>query len=125
MADGQPVAGFGVNGVMIDAGFSAGKQVRPEQVVRLADGSFVVRGFLQVPGQLIVQEFVARYTSSGQPDPAFGSHGVISVPGVVRDLIPMPDRRAIVTACSSLGGMAVLARMDHSNSRTWSPCHRV
>ena len=98
MADGQPVAGFGVNGVMIDAGFSAGKQVRPEQVVRLADGSFVVRGFLQVPGQLIVQEFVARYTSSGQPDPAFGSHGVISVPGVVRDLIPMPDRRAIVTA---------------------------
>lgn len=66
-----------VNGVMIDAGFSAGKQVRPEQVVRLADGSFVVRGFLQVPSQLIVQEFVARYTSSGQPDPAFGSHGVI------------------------------------------------
>ena len=108
VADGQPVAGFGVDGVMIDASFSAGMHVRPEQVVQLADGSFIVRGFLQVPGQLTVQEFVARYTSGGHLDSAFGTGGVIHVPGVVRDLIPMPDGRVILTAFSSLGGMAVL-----------------
>ncbi len=107
-ADGQPVAGFGVDGVMIDGSFSAGMHVRPEQVVQLADGAFVVRGFLQVPGQLTVQEFVARYTSAGKLDPAFGNGGVIDVPGVVRDLIPMQDGRVMLTAFSSLGGMAVL-----------------
>jgi hypothetical protein len=107
-ADGQPVAGFGVDGVMSDASFSGGMNVRPGQVVQLADGSFVVRGFLQVPGQVTVQEFIARYTSSGRPDTLFGNNGVIVVPSVVDDLIPMADGRVILTAFSSIGGMAVL-----------------
>ena len=91
VADGQPVPGFGVNGVVIDATFAGGRQVRPEQVVQLADGAFVVSGFLQTPGQQTVQQLVARYSPLGQPDPTFGVGGVIFPSGAVRDLAPLPD----------------------------------
>jgi hypothetical protein len=107
-ADGQPVAGFGVNGVMIDASFTDGKQVRPDQVVQLPDGSFVVSGFLQATGQSTVQQFIARYSPSGQLDATFGTAGVIFPPGVVRDLTPMPDGRLVVTALSPVGGLGML-----------------
>jgi hypothetical protein len=107
-ADGQPVPSFGVNGMMIDAGFSAGKHVRPEQVVQLSDGSFLVSGFLQAPGQLTVQQFVARYSALGQRDPTFGTSGVILPTGVMLNLTPLPDGRTIVTTLSAAGGLAVL-----------------
>lgn len=107
-ADGQPVPGFGINGVMIDASFAAGRQVRPEQVVQIADGSFVVSGFLQALGQQAVQQFVARYSPLGQPDPTFGSDGVIFPTGVVGDLTPLPDGRTLVTTLSATGGLGVL-----------------
>ncbi len=107
-ADGQPVAGFGVNGVMIDSSFSGGRQVRPEQVVHLPDGSFVVSGFLQLAGQATAQQFVARYTARGQLESTFGSGGVIFPTGVVRDLAPLPDGRIVVTALSAAGGLGVL-----------------
>ncbi len=93
---------------MIDSSFSGGKQVRPEQVVRLPGGSFVVSGFLQAAGQLTVQQFVARYTSLGQLDPGFGSGGVIYPTGVVRDLTPLPDGRLVVTALSPVGDLGFL-----------------
>src|SRR6185295_6252352 len=95
-ADGQPVPGFGINGVMIDASFAGGRQVRPEQVVQLPDGSFVVNGFLQAFGQASVEQFVARYSPAGQLDPTFGTGGVIFPPGVVDDLTPLPDGRIIL-----------------------------
>ena len=107
-ADGQPVAGFGINGVMIDASFAGGRQVRPEQVVQLPDGSFVVSGFLQTPGQPAVQQFVARYSSLGQPDPTFGNGGFILPAGVVGDLTPLPDGRIILTTLSATAGLSVL-----------------
>ncbi len=107
-ADGQPVAGFGVNGVMIDSSFSGGRQVRPQQVVQLPDGSFVVGGFLQTPGQSTVQQFVARYSPTGQLDPSFGNGGVIMPTGVVRNLTPLPDGRLVVTAFSLPGGVGLL-----------------
>ncbi len=107
-ADGQPVAGFGVNGVMLDSSFGGGRQVRPQQVVQLPDGSFVVSGFLQTPGQSTVQQFVARYSPTGQLDPSFGSGGVILPTGVVRNLTPLPDGRLVVTAFSVPGGVGVL-----------------
>ncbi|MEY2522204.1 MAG: hypothetical protein QOJ66_769 [Ilumatobacteraceae bacterium] len=108
VADGQPVPGFGVNGVMIDATFASGRQVRPEQVVQLADGALVVSGFLQTPGQQAVQQFVARYSPLGQPDPTFGVGGVIFPSGVVRDLAPLPDGRTLVATLSATSGLSVL-----------------
>jgi hypothetical protein len=108
VADGQPVLGFGVNGVVIDASFAGGRQVRPEQVVRLADGAFVVSGFLQTPGQQAVQQFVARYSPLGKPDPTFGNGGVIFPTGVLRNLAPLPDGRTLMTTLSATGGLSVL-----------------
>ena len=93
---------------MIDASFASGRQVRPEQVVQLADGSLVVSGFLQAPGQQAAQQFVARYSPLGQPDPTFGNGGVIFPTGVVGDLTPLPDGRTIVTTLSASGGLSVL-----------------
>ena len=107
-ADGQPVAGFGNNGVMIDASFSGGRQVRPQQVVQMPDGSFVVSGFLQDVGQPTVQQFVARYSSTGQLEPTFGNGGVIFPTGVVRNLTPLTDGRLLVTAFSLPGGVGLL-----------------
>ncbi len=107
-ADGQPVAGFGVNGVMIDSSFSGGKQVRPEQVVQVPGGSFVVSGFLQATGQQTAQQFVARYSSAGQLDPRFGDGGVIFPTGVVRDLTPLPDGRLVVTRLSPVSRLGFL-----------------
>ena len=108
VADGQPVPGFGVNGVVIDASFAGGRQVRPEQVVQLSDGALLVSGFLQTPGQQAVQQFVARYSPLGQPDPTFGTGGVIFPTGVLRDLAPLPDQRTLVTTLSATGGLSVL-----------------
>ena len=107
-ADGQPVPGFGINGVMIDASFAGGRQVRPEQVVQLPDGALVVSGFLQTPGQPAVQQFVARYSSLGQLDPTFGTGGVIFPAGVVRDLTPQPDGRIVLATLSATDGLSVL-----------------
>ena len=110
VADGHPVPGFGGNGVMIDGTFAGGKQVRPEQVVQLADGALVVSGFLQTLGQQAVQQFVARYSPLGQPDPTFGTSGVVFPNGVLRNLTPLPDGRALVTTPSATGGLSVLNR---------------
>ncbi|HEX3089085.1 MAG TPA: hypothetical protein VHQ23_10545 [Ilumatobacteraceae bacterium] len=107
-ADGQPVAGFGANGVLIDGSFSGGRQVRPQQIVQLPDGALMVSGFLQTSGQTIVQQFVARYTSQGQLDAAFGTGGVIFPSGVVRNFTPLPDGRLAVTAFSLPGGVGVI-----------------
>jgi hypothetical protein len=107
-ADGQPVAGFGVNGLMIDGSFSGGRQVRVEEVVELPDGSFVVSGFLQTSGQATVQQFVARYSPTGQLDPIFGNGGVILPPGAVRDLTPLRNGRLLVTTFLPAGGLGML-----------------
>jgi hypothetical protein len=107
-ADGLPVAGFGHNGVMIDASFSGGKQVKPEQVVELPGGALVVAGLLQATGQPTAQQFVARYLPSGQLDPAFGSGGVIFPKGALRDVAPLPDGRLVVTATSPTGGLGLV-----------------
>jgi hypothetical protein len=107
-ADGQPVTGFGVDGVLIDSSFSGGHQVRPQEAVQLPDGSFVVSGFLQTTGQPTVQQFLARYTSLGRLDPSFGNGGVILPTGVVRNLTPLADGRVVVTAYSLPGGVGVL-----------------
>ena len=107
-ADGQPVPGFGINGVMVDASFAAGRQVRPEQVVQLADGSLVVSGFLQTPGQPAVQQFVARYSPLGHLDATFGAGGVIFPAGVLGDLTPLPDGRTIATTLSATAGLNVI-----------------
>jgi hypothetical protein len=93
---------------MLDGSFGSGSQVRPQQVVQVPDGSFVVGGFLQTPGQSTVQQFVARYSPTGQLDPSFGSGGVILPNGVVRNLTPLPDGRLVVTAFSLPGGVGVL-----------------
>jgi hypothetical protein len=107
-ADGEPVVGFGANGVMIDSSFSGGKLIRPEQVVQLPGGSFVVSGFLQTAGQAAVQQFVARYSAVGQLDPRFGNGGVIFPTGVVRDLTPLLDGRLLVTTLSPTGNLGFL-----------------
>jgi hypothetical protein len=107
-ADGIPVAGFGANGVMIDGSFSGGKQVKPQQVVQLPDGAFVVTGLLQASGQATAQQFVARYSANGQPDSGFGSGGVIFPKGVLRDVAPLPDGRLLVAAPSATGGLALM-----------------
>jgi hypothetical protein len=93
---------------MVDASISGGRQVRPDQVVQLAAGAFVVSGFMHAVGQPTAQQFVARYTSTGQPDVAFGDGGVIFPGAVVRDLTPTPDGRVVVTTYSSTGGLAML-----------------
>jgi hypothetical protein len=107
-ADGQPVGGFGANGVLVDAGFSSGKQVKPQKVVQMPDGGFLVSGFLQAPGQQTAQQFLARYSSTGQRDPTFGSGGVSFPSGVVRDIVPLPDGRAALATISPAGNLAVL-----------------
>src|SRR5215212_7512568 len=76
-ADGQPVPGFRANGVVIDASFSAGKNVVPQEVVELRDGSLVVGGLLQETGQAAAQQFIARYSPSGALDPSFGNGGLV------------------------------------------------
>jgi hypothetical protein len=107
-ADGQPVAGFGVGGVLIDSSFSNGRQVRPQQVVQLPDGALMVSGFLQTSGQTTVQQLIARYTPQGQLDPAIGRAGVIFPSGVVRNFTPLPDGRLVVTAFALPGGVGVI-----------------
>ncbi len=107
-ADGQPVNGFGVNGVLLDASFSSGKQVKPQKVVQMTDGGFLVSGFLQAVGQQTAQQFLARYSSTGQPNPTFGNGGVTFPSGVVRDIAPLQDGRAVIATVSAAGDLGVL-----------------
>ena len=107
-ADGQPVGGFGVAGVVIDSSFSGGNNVVPQQVVELRDGSFIVSGLLVPNGQQIAQQFVARYSATGTLDRSFDGDGVIIPSPGIGDLTPLPDGRVMVTASSAVGGLAIL-----------------
>ncbi len=102
------MGGFGVNGVLVDASFSSGKQVKPQKVVQMRDGGFLVSGFLQAAGQQTAQQFLARYSSTGQHDPVFGSGGVTFPSGVVRDVAALDDGRAVVATVSAAGDLALL-----------------
>jgi hypothetical protein len=94
---------------MLDGSFSGGKQVRPEEVVELPDGSLVVGGSLQATGQATVQQFIAHYSPAGQLDSTFGNGGVILPPGAVRDLTPLHDGRLMATTFLPAGGLGMLA----------------
>ena len=118
VADGQPVGGFGVNGVLVDAGFSSGRQIKPQKVVQMADGGFLVSGFLQAAGQQTAQQFLARYSSTGQRDPTFGNGGVAFPSGVVRDMAALADGRAVLATVSGAGDLVLL---DPTGSMTAVP----
>ena len=91
-ADGEPVPGFGVNGVVIDNAVTQRDHVFVRDVAQLGDGSLVVTGTLTglitATGQ---PNFVARYTPAGQLDTSFGNGGEVFSSNHFADLTPMPD----------------------------------
>jgi hypothetical protein len=91
-ADGQPVAGFGVNGVVIDSLVTQGNHVSLIEAAELPDGSVMVTGSLTGPITATGRpNFLARYTPAGQLDPSFGVGGVSHLAFQFADLTPMRD----------------------------------
>ena len=91
-ADGEPVAGFGVSGVVIDNVVTQGNHVSLIEAAQRPDGSVIVTGSLTgVVTATGRPNFLARYTTAGQLDPAFGTGGVIYLAPQFTDLTPRPD----------------------------------
>lgn len=106
-ADGEPVAGFGVNGVVIDGGFSQGRAITVLDLAALRDGSLVVTGYLAptFPGGPSAP-FLAKYLSSGKRDPSFGVDGLV-LNFLADFLAPLPGGR--VLASMTFGSMTIVS----------------
>ncbi|MEK7422956.1 MAG: hypothetical protein AAB131_03855 [Actinomycetota bacterium] len=82
-ADGTPVRGFGVHGVVVDDGFSDGHQVLAMHAAVQPDGKILVAGFISMPesGPFGDQHgFIARYSQTGVRDLQFGTDGLTYFP---------------------------------------------
>ena len=107
-ADGEPAAGFGTNGVVIDSGLSGGLNVYLEDVIQLRDGSFVVGGHMQNSTGNQFQLFMVRYTANGQRDPSFPKLGVHGLEVLPSGMVTMLDGRIAVPAFGPGKGVAFL-----------------
>ncbi len=107
VADGEPVAGFGVDGVMIDRSFSAGSSVDTRQVFQLATGMWVVTGYLR-DAQGGLKLFIARYLADGKPDTSFGSGGVLYPTLNLGEMVALADGRLAAVAHSDGNGIAFI-----------------
>ena len=94
-ADGEPAAGFGVDGMLIDSSFANGQQASVFTVLELHDGSLLVSGSLFSPPISPATSFIARYSPTGQLDPTFGSGGVIFPTGLPSGFAELGDGRIV------------------------------
>ncbi len=101
--DGQPVVGFGANGVLTDA-LVPGARVDVTDVVDDDDGRLVVAGSYSLLGDGVssMHWFVVRYLRNGTRDPSFATNGFLELPNPSRgqivgpDVATFPDRSIIV-----------------------------
>ncbi len=101
--DGQPVVGFGANGVLTDA-LVPGARVDVTDVVDDDDGRLVVAGSYSLLGEGVssMHWFVVRYLRNGTRDPSFATNGFLELPNPSRgqivgpDVATFPDRSIIV-----------------------------
>lgn len=103
-SDGDPVPGFGVDGLIDDIVLPGAVELLAKQAVVQPDGKTVVVGVLSgLPGNNIdvQQGFVVRYLPDGKRDPSFGSNGVTLLkPG----LFSQPEAVAVLPSGQILVG---------------------
>jgi hypothetical protein len=84
-ADGDPFPGFGVNGVVNEVPNSpVDSSFWPTNVTDDFDGSLLVSGYFAS-----TVSFIAKYTITGQRDPAFGVNGITRVGGGANGGLPL------------------------------------
>ena len=98
-ADGDPLAGFGVNGVVLDSGLAPpGLVVRVLKVIddRLGALTMLIAvGFPTASTQ--PPQFLVKYTPVGARDARFGINGVFALPLTgASDIAHLPDGSIIV-----------------------------
>jgi len=138
--DGEPVQGFGVDGVVIDDSFSDGHQVAGMQTVVQPDGKILVVGTISVPeagqpsGPGDQHGFIIRYLASGVRDPDFGTGGMTYFP---QSTVSQPEAVAVLANGNIMvGGLFKQQNLwrltpagiidptftwSASSSRTWCP----
>ncbi|MCU1360098.1 MAG: hypothetical protein JWN99_1387, partial [Ilumatobacteraceae bacterium] len=116
-ADGQPVVGFGINGVLSDP-IVPGAHMEFAKVTNDDDGRLLVAGSYSLAGDAESSHhwFVARYLRTGARDPSFASNGYLELPNpshtqiIVHGVATLPDRSIVVGAqCSNCAGLLHVA----------------